>query len=162
MLLTRKFCGICPLFHGSFFSPPLWTFYWKRLGLAHPSASGLIYLLKDRIGKGGRVVTFRHIHQRKGQFLLETEVTQTNLWMRGRGQREKIKRFMSCTEPCPAHLQTKRLRRCPSPQGKASFKPQTTSSLSPYLNISASLSKGGGHEEGCVSLYPIKLATGGG
>lgn len=114
--------------------------------------------VQDRKGKGGRVATFQHIHQRKHQFLLETEVTTTDLWTWRRGQQKKG--FILDNVLHIYRLQN--LRRSPSRQGKASFKPQTTSSLSPYLNISASLSKGAGHKKGYISLYPIKLATGGG
>lgn len=43
----------------------------------HPMASDLIYLFKEGIEERRRAVTFKSIHQCKGQFPLETGVIST-------------------------------------------------------------------------------------
>lgn len=46
--------------------------------VTHPMASDLIYLFEEGIEESGRAVTSRSIHQRKGQFPLETGVIPTD------------------------------------------------------------------------------------
>lgn len=138
MLPTHKFCGVYPPFHRSPFSP----FFFKRPGLGHPLASGLIYLLKDRIEKGGRVATFTFINIKAG-FSLKGRL------LRPISERHDVVngKLSGLSRNHVLHIyRLRKPRRCPSRQGKASFKSQATSSLSPYLNILASLSKGGGHK----------------